>query len=604
MSIKNKIFEYVEEAKNSYDKGLKFNEWILNYLFELSEDEIQDEVIISDGKNDNSIDSYYEEDKILKIIQSKYDTSHDWSEITKFVTDMERLIEDPNKFAGFNKDIFYASDKLNEYLNENKSIEFYYITNNIFTEEENFKIDDLLNKFKEKYNNKNISMNVFDIHGIEDFINMSLDILPKKYQNKKTKLLLKNHFISNITCVSEVELKHFANFINENKDYLFYSNIRNYLKSTPVNKGIVDTFNNKPDDFWYYNNGITIVCDDFYTIKDSILEIISPQIVNGCQTSNTIYNEFRNLKSKEKQNNLQGTLLVKIIKDKNKKRKDEITKNTNRQNAVSGKDFFALDSFQRNMAKKFEEIGYFYEIQNKSSLTKTKKELQNSKGINELKYLFPKKFNNVLPVKKIVQTFASGMHFLPGTASSRSGELMVYGKKWSKIFNDNTTEEPLLWLYPFCVMNYANSYMEYNHQSKIQYKRYSNMFFVACYFRSLVLILKEMGLFSKTANINPLEIEVDYLKILFNNKDINIQIFDFIDSVIKRFMKDKFIKNIIIEKYGSEDIVNFMKSEIETNESVRQILDDFIIEEFAENFDLKEKIEEIFNQNLNCNTIS
>ena len=39
---------------------------------------------------------------------------HDWSEITKFVTDMERLIEDPNKFAGFNKDIFYASDKLTD----------------------------------------------------------------------------------------------------------------------------------------------------------------------------------------------------------------------------------------------------------------------------------------------------------------------------------------------------------------------------------------------------------------------------------------------------------------------------------------------------------
>ena len=366
----------------------------------------------------------------------------------------------------------------------------------------------------------------------------------------------------------------------------------------------MDTFNNKPDDFWYYNNGITIVCNDFYNIKDKILEIISPQIVNGCQTSNTIYNEFIKMKNTEKQNNLQGTILVKIIKDKNKKRKDEITKNTNRQNSVSGKDFFALDSFQRNMANNFDKIGYFYEIQNKSSLTKTKKEIQNYKGINELRYLFPKKFNNVLPVKKIVQTFAAGMYFLPGTASSRSGELMVYGKKWSKIFNDYTTEEPLLWLYPYTVMSYASIYMDYNNQSKIPYKRYSIMFFVACYFRSLVLILKELDLFNKSANINPLDIKIEYLNSIFYNKDINKQIFDFVDSIIKRFMKDKYIKIIIIEKYGNEDLVNFMKSEIETNESVRQILDDFIIEEFEENYELKDKIEELFNQNFNCDSIS
>lgn len=594
MSIQNKIFEYVEESNNSVAKGLKFNDWILNYLFELSLDDIQEEVIISDGRSDNSIDSYFEEDNTLKIIQSKYGTSHDWSEITKFVVDMERLIKNPEKFAGFNIEIFSASDKISEFMSESKPIELFYITNSTFTEEENFKIEELVNDFKEKSAYKNISINIFDIHGIEDFIDMSLDILPKKYRNKSTKLILKNHFITNITCVSEVELKHFAKFIKENKDYLFYSNIRNYLKNTEVNKGIVDTFNNKPDDFWYYNNGITVVCDNFNIIKDSILEIISPQIVNGCQTSNTIYNEFIKMKNSEKQNNLQGTILVKIIKDKSKKRKDEITKNTNRQNAVSGKDFFALDSFQRNMVNKFEEIGYFYEIQNKSSLTKTKKDMQKYKGIYELKYLFPKSFNNVLPVKKVVQTYAAGMYFMPGTASSRAGELMVYGKKWSKIFNDNTTEEPMFWLYPYCVMNYASSYMDYNHKSIIPYKRYSLMFFVSCYFRSLVLILKELNLINQSANINPLEVKMEYLNSLFYNKEINKSFFEFIDSVIRRFMKDKYIKNIIVEKYGNEDLINFMKSEIESNEIIRHTLDDFIHEEFEDNYELKNSMKDLF----------
>lgn len=106
-----------------------------------------------------------------------------------------------------------------------------------------------------------------------------------------------------------------------------------------------------------------------------LLNLTTPQIVNGCQTANTILKEFIGLKDNEKQNNLQGTILIKVIKDKNEKKKDQITQYTNRQNAVSGKDFFALDKFQRNLVLEFEKLGYFYEIQNKSSFAKSPKDM-------------------------------------------------------------------------------------------------------------------------------------------------------------------------------------------------------------------------------------
>lgn len=111
----------------------------------------------------------------------------------------------------------------------------------------------------------------FDINGIKDFFDMALDVIPKKYQGKRAQIILKNFFVSNITCVAEVELKHFAVFVKNNKEYLFYSNIRNYLKNTPVNKDIVQTFQKKPTDFWYFNNGITMVCDDFEVMNDCLL---------------------------------------------------------------------------------------------------------------------------------------------------------------------------------------------------------------------------------------------------------------------------------------------------------------------------------------------
>ena len=40
--------------------------------------------------------------------------------------------------------------------------------------------------------------------------------------------------------------------------------------------------------FFYYNNGITIVVADFEERGDNSLTLNAPQIVNGAQTSNSI----------------------------------------------------------------------------------------------------------------------------------------------------------------------------------------------------------------------------------------------------------------------------------------------------------------------------
>lgn len=588
--ILNDIDKYVGSGQSSVEKGQRFCEWILKYMFEQSEEQIE-ELCITDGKNDNSIDILFEEDKVLNIIQAKYNTAHNWSQVAQFLLDIRRVLSKPEDIIGDNPYLYEASEMIKQYVEQDRYIEIYYITSSLFTKEEKQKIDyelENLNNIVEDKNDK-ISVHILDIEGIKDFIDMALDVIPKKFRDRKASLILKNKFISNITCVAEVELKHFISFVKKNKEYLFYSNIRNYLRNTPVNKGIIDTFRDKPTDFWYFNNGITIVCDEFEIKNENFLEITLPQIVNGCQTANTIVKEYRNL-DPEKQNRLQGTILIKVIKDKNKKKKDQITQYTNRQNAVSGKDFFALDLFQRKMVAQFKDIGYFYEIQNKASLAKTKSEMQKYKGIATLKYLFPKKFDNVLPVKVVVQAYAAGMHFMPGTATSRSGELMVYGKKWGKIFNDFTPEDYRWWLYPYGVMSYAKNYLDYTNKSSVVYKRYSLMFFIACYFRTIVHICKRTNIIDKMENINPLKINIDIYNKIFEDANLNKDILEFVDSILKRFMRDKSIKNTIEERYGSLDISNFMKSEVETNEGIRKTLDEFIDEELEDRGDIIEKV--------------
>lgn len=592
--IQNSIDSFVEKGENSSEKGRLFSSWVLKYMFEQSDDDIPGMIAI-DGKNDNSIDAYFEEGKSFYIVQCKYNTSHNWAGIAKFIADITRLIDSPNEIAGNNDLVCDAVDKISIYQNENKSIEVFYITNAIFTGEETQKIDFIKNKFEE--NNEDVNLNILDLNGIKDYIDMELDIVPKKFRDKETTLILKNNFESNITCVAEVELKIFAQFVKSNREFLFYSNIRNYLKNTPVNSGIAQTFRTHPDNIWLFNNGVTMVCKEFILKDQSFLHIIEPQIVNGCQTANTIYNEYVRLgkSSKEDQKNLQGTILVKIIKDKHNLKKNEITRYTNRQNSVSGKDFFALDDFQRKLAEDFKSYGYFYEIQNKSSLAVTKAELSHYKGKDEYKYLFGKRFNNILPVKNVVQCYAAGMHFLPATASSRSGELMVFGKKWAQIFNDSTPSEPLYWLYPYAVMAYAKTQLNYNNKSEINYKRISLMFYVACYFRTLYHLLAKAGKCSFD-NYAPLNISKDIYSKIFMKQEINEELLKFADGIVKWYMRDNLLREIIREKYGSDDLTNFMKSEVETNQRVIKLLDRIIDTEISDNDTLTNKIIELCNQ--------
>ena len=75
---------------------------------------------------------------------------------------------------------------------------------------------------------------------------------------------------------------------------LFARNVRGYLGSTEINRGMDNTISDEPEFFWYYNNGITIICDHAERVssggKDT-LNVTNPQIINGQQTTRTLSEE-------------------------------------------------------------------------------------------------------------------------------------------------------------------------------------------------------------------------------------------------------------------------------------------------------------------------
>ena len=86
-----------------------------------------------------------------------------------------------------------------------------------------------------------------------------------------------------------VKLTDFKDFITAETGALnkamFDANVRDHQGDVTVNKSIRDSLEHPGDeDFWWLNNGITIVADNI-TAAGKKYTIENPQIVNGLQTS-------------------------------------------------------------------------------------------------------------------------------------------------------------------------------------------------------------------------------------------------------------------------------------------------------------------------------
>lgn len=150
---------------------------------------------------------------------------------------------------------------------------------------------------------------------------------------------------------------------NEIGDRLFARNIRGYLgQATSVNRGMEHTLKKEPQYFWYFNNGVTIVCDAAKEITEQNrqnLRVANAQIINGQQTTRIL---ARHIDSN-------ATVLVKVIvvprtddgsHDKYSHLIGEIVSATNWQNAISQSDLKSNDPEQVRLERDFHKLGYQY----------------------------------------------------------------------------------------------------------------------------------------------------------------------------------------------------------------------------------------------------
>lgn len=125
---------------------------------------------------------------------------------------------------------------------------------------------------------------------------------------------------------------------------LFEENVRVYLgEQNDINRRIFDTaVSNEAGMFWYFNNGITIVCERFSYqpgFKNAPLRLMNPQVVNGGQTSHALFQA-----SRVSFDSLQRVrLLVRIIETQDKSLYAKVAEATNSQTPIRSRDLRSND---------------------------------------------------------------------------------------------------------------------------------------------------------------------------------------------------------------------------------------------------------------------
>jgi hypothetical protein len=239
-----------------------------------------------------------------------------------------------------------------EYWNkQNFLIHFTFISSGSATD----KTSALVEKFNRDHQNQNVKFDVWDITTLRDEYT-SIKSVEEQYPSEVSITLADNHylipdgafetitFVVRGTTIQEIALKH--------KDSLFNWNIRRFLgKKGEVNSGLMETIEKEPENFFYYNNGISALCEEFsLSERTKVLKAKRLQIVNGAQTIGAI----RNGRAEKLAEVL---VLVKLTAIKHASRERGVAaaliKTNNTQNTLRAPDFRSNDKIQQWLETEF-----------------------------------------------------------------------------------------------------------------------------------------------------------------------------------------------------------------------------------------------------------
>ena len=546
-SIQDSIKEATSEATNSVQKGHDYLIWMLTNVFEETIENAENAII--DGPDDCGIDAVLRYEKEITLIQSKFGESHDIGMIDKFVKDVERF-KNAEQSSIKRNDLSYLWNEINQ---KGVKLNLVYVTEQYADYES-------------------------DVVQVIDMAQTNHILLERKMKpekgHKATIRYIDGYQRKNIfhCTVNGVEI---ANLVEKNR-YILDNNIRHHLgHRMKVNKGIRKTLEECPEKFAEYNNGSTMTAVDVKVDEDKkLIHLDSPIIVNGAQSSHGILDVSKKRKS------LDAETQLKIIKTDDEEHQKNITRFSNSQNAVKGKDLVALEDFWKSISFQMEtRMGYFFEYQSGSWDYRLdagdRAKFQGNEIFNQ--YL-PENHKKKLASKDAIQTYVAYFKQNPSGAYQSISKFLPGGAEYEKIFTDELMDDYRIFLFPTLIMECAKNELEYGPKNKTHpYKRYSTIFFVGVTGK----IIHEYILETKDDFDN----DISELESLIKNVTVFKRILRLTDKIVDQVLASPNLTEELVKVNNSPHNL-FSKSIY--NYDMKKVIEHYISLESAEISDIKE----------------
>ncbi|MDI9314016.1 MAG: AIPR family protein [Hydrotalea sp.] len=274
----------------------------------------------------------------IHCIQATTSSGISKAKVSQALETIERLLIDGNLDIykkHYNADLINAIEpiiKIRTAIDPIINLHFFYCTKGFEDVHPNIlqDIESSKAKWKERNSKFNINFKFFKVEELFDYCRTKpSEIIDLKITKSMTRE--KDY-------VAFALIRDYKNFLtkenNINND-LFDYNIRAFMgnRKNSINNKILDSLQNPKDKFWRLNNGITIIAKDIGTPDETTMKLTDPKIVNGLQTSYSIFN-FGKAEDSKLQNS-QDEILIKIIKiGDNEEIKDRIIVSTNSQTPI------------------------------------------------------------------------------------------------------------------------------------------------------------------------------------------------------------------------------------------------------------------------------
>jgi hypothetical protein len=446
-----RIRDEVRRWKEQYypSDGDAFAHVAMRTFFELDDDEALEACDVG-GPNDRGLDAYVHdaEERQVIVAQAKYAAKaksfnrEAISDLTSAWTTLKQIATQETPRA--REQVVAAARDIATLRNRDPAypVGLYCFAAGHFTQQ----AIDLKDAFNEEHASEGVVMYLIDMDALAD----ALETTDSKLGDKPVgdiELELKEHFHFSTaaneptTVVAAVDCLRLAEIERQFQYRIFQRNVRFFLTARQrENKGIARTLatSGGRGRFWFYNNGISIVCDAVdVDEKRSVATVRNMQIVNGCQTTSTLGENIDKLRDPEQP----AHVLVRIVAAADDELQQLISLYNNRQNQVKDRDLQSNEDQQARLQREFDRLDdpWFYERKRGEwdARVKSNSAIKRRYGTRRL--------DN----EKVAQA-AYAFHVDPGIARARKANLFVRQADdpekglYETIFNDATTPEWLL----------------------------------------------------------------------------------------------------------------------------------------------------------------